>query len=337
MKKGITLKDMARKLNMSISTVSKSLNSDSSISALTKERVKELAKEWAYVPNESARHFKLNKSFTIGVILPDLQDQFFVTAINGVEEIAEKEKYNIILSQTHEDVIKEEAIGNVMIKSRVDGLIVAVTKNTVDTTFFEKFKPVGIPVIFIIREPKKHSFNCVSINNQEGAFKATNFLIKKGHDRIAHIMGPGTLQISQLRLEGYKQALQKNDIAFDMDLVKVVDFSKGETQKAMSALMKLNVPPTAIFTFKNYITLDAIGFLKKRYPAKLDSIDFTDFGNLSLFDYLDHKPIASIEENFYEVGKQAAMLLFQIINEENPAQYEEPKNIEIPCKLIIHR
>ncbi len=119
MKKGITLKDMARKLNMSISTVSKSLSSDNSISASTKERVKELAKEWAYIPNESARHFKLNKSFTIGLILPDLQDQFFVTAINGVEEIAEKEKYNIILSQSHEDVIKEENIGNVMIKCRV--------------------------------------------------------------------------------------------------------------------------------------------------------------------------------------------------------------------------
>ncbi len=337
MKKGITLKDMARKLNMSISTVSKSLSSDNSISASTKERVKELAKEWAYIPNESARHFKLNKSFTIGLILPDLQDQFFVTAINGVEEIAEKEKYNIILSQSHEDVIKEENIGNVMIKSRVDGLIVAVTKNTVDMTFFERFKSVGIPVIFIIREPKKHSFNCVSINNQEGAFKATNFLIKKGHHRIAHIMGPETLQISQLRLEGYKQALQKNNISISMELVKVVDFSKHETQKVMSDLMKLKVPPTAIFTFKNYITLDAIEFLKKRYPEKLNLIDFTDFGNLSLFDYLDHKPIASIEEDFYEVGKQAAILLFEMINKENQNQYEDLKNIEIPCKLIIHK
>jgi DNA-binding LacI/PurR family transcriptional regulator len=93
MKKGVTLKDIARKLNMSISTVSKSLNSDTSISALTKERVNTLAKEWGYIPNESARNFKLNKSLTIGLILPDLKDQFYVEAINGVEEIAEREKY----------------------------------------------------------------------------------------------------------------------------------------------------------------------------------------------------------------------------------------------------
>jgi len=337
MKKGITLKDMARKLHMSISTVSKSLNSDNAISALTKERVKELARQWDYVPNESARHLKFNKSFTIGLILPELQDPFFVTAINGVEEVAEKEKYNIILGQTHEDVLKEENIGNVMIKSRVDGLIVAVTKHTVDMRHFEKFKAVGIPVMFIIREPKKHSFNCVSIDNQAGAFKATSYLIKKGHRRVAHIMGPETLEIARLRLEGYKQALKKNAIPLDMDLVKVTDFTSQDTEKAMTQLMKLKLPPTAIFTFKNYVTLDAIKFLRKKYPAKLMEIDFTDFGNLSLFEYLDHKPVASIEENFYEVGKQAAILLFQMIKEENDHQHEDPKNIEIPCKLRIHR
>ncbi|MEJ7827262.1 MAG: LacI family DNA-binding transcriptional regulator [Segetibacter sp.] len=130
---------------MSISTVSKSLNSDKSISSLTKVRVKKLAKEWDYIPNESARHFKLNKSFTIGLILPDLLDQFFVAPINGVEEIAEKENYNIILTQTHEDVVKEENVANVMIKNRVDGIIIAITKNTVDIAFFENLNQLAFP------------------------------------------------------------------------------------------------------------------------------------------------------------------------------------------------
>lgn len=336
MQKGITLKDIARKLNMSISTVSKSLNSDDSISPLTKGRVQELAKEWGYVPNEAARNFKLNKTLTIGLILPDLLDQFFVQAINGVEEVVEKENYNIQINQTHENVVKEEHIASTMIKNRVDGVIVAVTKNTVDLTFLEKFKSVGIPVMCIVREPKQHSFNCVSINNQEGGFKATNFLIGKGHQRIAHIMGPETLQISNFRLEGYKQALQFNNIPLDKDLVKMVDFSKEETEKAMHELLALQSPPTAIFTFKNYITLDAIGYLKKRCPEKLGSIDFTDFGNLSLFDYIEKKPVASIQENFYEVGKQAAILLFRMINDEKADPDQEPKNIEIPCELIVH-
>jgi len=336
MQRGITLKDIAKKLNMSISTVSKSLNSDNSISPLTKGRVKELAKQWGYVPNETARNFKLKKSLTIGLILPDLHDQFFVAAINGVEEIAEKVNYNIMINQTHEDVVKEENIANMMIKNRVDGIIVALTKNTVDMAFLDKFKSVGIPVMCIVREPKNHSFNCVSINNQEGAFKATDFLIRKGHTRIAHLMGPETLQISRLRLEGYKQALKKNDLAYDAELVRIVDFTKEETENAMQELMKLRSPPTAIFAFKNCITLDAIRFLKNKYPEKLDSVPFTDFGNLSVFDYIDHKPVASIQENFYEVGKQAAILLFQMINEEVVQEGSSPKNIEIPCELIIH-
>jgi len=337
MEKGKTLKDIAKKLNMSISTVSKALNSDASISTITKERVQKQAIEWNYIPNESARNFKLNKSFTVGLIIPDLSDLFFVLAINGIEEVVAKEGYNIILAQSHENIIREEDIANIMIRIRVDGVIVAITKNTTSISFLEKFKSVGIPIICIIREPQNHSFNSVSLNNKEGAFEATDFLIKKGHSRTAHIMGPYTLQISHVRFEGYKEALEKNKIPLDMQLVKVVNFTRKDTEKAMEELMNLKNPPTAIFTFKSEITLDAILFLKRKYPEKLDLIDFTDFGDLPLFDYLDHKPIASIEEDFFEVGKQAVKLLFQLIKGEKNNPNENPQNIEIPCKLVIHK
>lgn len=322
---------------MSISTVSKALNNHISISRLTKERVQQLAREWSYVPNESARNFKLNKSSAIGLIIPDLLDPFFVLAINGIEEITTKENYNLILTQSHEDIIKEENIVNIMIRSRVDGVILAITKNTVDMSFLEKLKSVGIPVMCIVREPHNHSCNYVSLNNEQGAFQATKLLIKRGHSRIAHIMGPETLQISLVRFDGYKKALEKYNIPLDTQLVKKVDFSRKDTEKAMSELMKLPNPPTAIFNFKNEITLDAIGFLKRKYPERLNSIDFTDFGNLPLFDYLDHKPIASVKEDFHEVGRQAAELLFQMIKGDNDSLKDHSQNVEIPCKLIIHK
>ena len=337
MKKGVTIKDIARKLNMSISTVSKALSNDGSISVLTKDRVNQLAKEWNYIPNEAARHFKLNKSFTIGLIIPNLLDQFYVLAIDGVEAIAEKEKYNVILSQSHEDVCNEEKITNVMIRNRVDGVIVAITKNTVDMQQFEKLISIGIPVVCISREPRNASFNYVSSNNLEGAYKATDFLIKKGHRRIGHIMGPESMKTSQVRLEGYKQALQKNKIAIDPDLIKVVDFTYKSISAAMKEFMKLKAPPTAIFTFKNYITLDAIDFLKRKYPDKLESIEFVGYGNLPLLHYLDHKPIASIEESSYEMGEVAARLLLQMINEENGNYKKIAQHIQIPCKLVVHK
>ncbi len=337
MKKGVTIKDIAKQLNMSISTVSKALSNDKSISALTKERVHQQAKEWNYIPNESARHFKLNKSFTIGLIIPTLLDQFYVLAINGVEAIAEKEKYNVILSQTHEDVTKEEKVVNVMISNRVDGVIVAITKNRVDMLLFEKLISMGIPVVCIAREPKGSSFHYVSSNNQEGAYKATDFLIKKKHRRIAHIMGPESMLTSQLRLNGYKQALAKNKIPIDPHLIKVVDFTEKSTGTAIKELMNLNDPPTAIFSFKNYITLDAINYIKKKYATRLNEIDFVGFGNLPLLQYLDHKPVASIEENSYEMGEVAARMLFHMINEESNKENEIMQHMQIPCKLVVHK
>ena len=336
MKKGVKIKDMAKRLNMSISTVSKALSNDKYISLITKERVNKLAQEWNYIANESARNFKLNKSFTLGLIIPNLLDQFYVLAINGVEAVAEKENYNVILSQSLEDVANEEKITNVMIRNRVDGVIVAITKNTVDMALFQKLITVGIPVVFIAREPPGDSFNFVSSNNFEGALNATNFLIKKGHRRIAHIMGPNSMQTSQVRFKGYKHALLKSKIPFDSKLIKVVDFTKKSTELAMKELMRSEKPPTAIFTFKNYITLDAIEFLKNKYPAKLDKIDFVGFGNLPLLQYLDHKPIASIEENSYQIGLEAAQLLFGKIHSQDAGDEEISQHLNVPCRLVIH-
>ena len=139
MKKGVTIKDIAKKLHMSVSTVSKALNNDPSISALTSERVKALAQELNYVPNEAARHFKLSRTFTLGLIIPDILDQYYAFAINGVEAVAEQRGYHVILSQSHEDVATEQKIVDVMVRHRVDGVIVSVTNNTVDMQPFRKF------------------------------------------------------------------------------------------------------------------------------------------------------------------------------------------------------
>jgi DNA-binding LacI/PurR family transcriptional regulator len=337
MKKGVTIKDIAQKLNISVSTVSKALHTDSSISTLTKERVEKLADEWDYVPNEAARHFKLNKTFTLGLIIPDLLDQFFVLAINGVEKIAAQEKYNIIVSQSHEDAVHEEKIVNTMIRNRVDGLIIAISKNTNDMCSFHKLINIGIPVVFFARPPKPNSYNYVTANNEDGAMKAMEFLFKKGHKRIAHIMGPESLSVSQLRFEGYKKSLQQHNIVFDPSLVKIVDLTPATTFKAMQQLMKMKDPPSAIFTFKNYISLDAINYLKKKDPAQLKKIDFVGFGNLPLIRHLDHKPAASIEENSYEMGEEAARLIFQHIHSEDLGKPVSIKKIQIPCRLVIHK
>jgi LacI family transcriptional regulator len=336
MKRGVTIKDIAIKLNMSISTVSKALNDDPAISLFTKERVRTLAEEWNYIPNEAARHFKLNKTFTIGLIIPDMLDQFYALAINGAEKIAGLNKYNVIVSQTHEDTDYEQKVIDLMKRSRVDGVIAAITKHTEDMTSFQKLEEVGVPVVFIARPPNDDSFDYVSTDNEGGAFKATDFLISKGHRRIAHLMGPQSMPVSLARLAGYQSALEKNGIPFDVELVEPVDLTGKSTFCAMERLVKMDNPPTAFFAFKNYISLDAIEYVKRNCPEKLSRFEFAGFGNLPLIQYLDNKPVASIEESSYEMGEEAARLLFQIIQQQGPDHPRVVQHIKINCKLLIH-
>ncbi|RPE08459.1 LacI family transcriptional regulator [Chitinophaga lutea] len=336
MKKGVTIKDIAKKLHMSVSTVSKALNNDPSISALTSERVKALAQELNYVPNEAARHFKLSRTFTLGLIIPDILDQYYAFAINGVEAVAEQRGYHVILSQSHEDVATEQKIVDVMVRHRVDGVIVSVTKNTVDMQPFRKLLQMGIPVVCIGREPKGGMFDFVTSDNHEGGFAATDFLIKKGHRHIAHLMGPEGMRTSHARYEGYKAALEANGIPFREELVKAVDLTPEGTYRAMEELLQLAEPPTGIFTFKNYITLEALHYLKTQRPELLEKIGFTGFGNLPILHYLDHKPLASIEESSFEIGEEAARILFERMSEkdeEEPTQYHSR---QLPCRLVVH-
>jgi LacI family transcriptional regulator len=333
-KKGVTIKDIAKKLNMSVSTVSKALSNHANISNLTKERVHRLAREWNYVPNEAARHFKQNKSFTLGVVIPDLIDQFFVAAIRGVEEIAGKHKYQVIIAQSHEDAEKEEQIIKNLISNRVDGVIITISKNTNKTELFTQLEQNGIPVVFLTRSFGQPLFNNVTADNIYAGELATNYLYQLGHRRIAHLMGPKTLSTSHQRLEGYIKGLEKLKIGFDPGLLREVDFSEEQTHQAIKELLKIKNPPTAFFVFKTYVSLDAINYIKINHPKLLQKIDIIGFGNLPLIKYLDIKPKASLEENSYEMGLQSATLLMKLIN--NPADPGPPVSIKIPCELIIH-
>lgn len=336
MKKAVTIKDIAKRLNMSISTVSKALSNDSTISEMTTARVKKLAEEWNYTPNEAARHFKMSRTFTIGLIIPNMLDEFYVMAINGAEKIAASENYNVIILQSHEDPENEKKILDLMIRSRVDGLIIAITKKTLDMSPFLKMESMGIPVIFFVRPPKENIFDSVIIDSEGGAYKATEFLIKKKHSRIGHLMGPPSLAVSHVRLTGYKKALAKNKIPFDAELVIDVNLTEEGTHSAMATFMEMKNPPTAIFSFKNYINLDAIDFLKKQFSNKLKEIDFTGFGNLPLFRYLDRKPVASIEENPFQIGFEAARLLISRITSEEEETERKSEVVIVPSQLIIH-
>lgn len=337
MKKGVTIVDIAKKLNMSPSTVSKALSNHYSISSLTRERVKELANKWNYVANESARSFKQNKSFTIALIIPDLLDQFYVMAINGVEAIAKAKGYNVIISQSHENPeIEVKTIESYMSK-RIDGVIIAVCKETKSQEKLKQLVNMGIHVVCFSRSTNDDLIDSVSTDNEDGVFKGIKLLVKKGHKKIAHIMGPKTLLTSHIRLEAYKNALIKNKIAYDESLVKETDFSKANTEKIVRELLLQKDPPTGFFMFKNYISIDAINFIAQKYPLKLKKIDIVGFGNFPLIKWLTNKPLASIDENSFIMGERAANLLFEKIEAIQENINSGTTHIKVPCKLILNK
>jgi len=332
----ITLKFLAEKLKMSVSTVSKALNNYPTINEYTKKRVQEMARDLHFTPNKSAINLKEKKSRIIGIILPNLLDHFFTRSIYGVEQFATQNGYNIIISQTHDDLQKEIQSANMLLRSRVDGLIVAISKHTQDFSHLDQFENMGIPVVYYTRNPS-FNLNCHKVlgNTFQGCYQATKFLIDRGHQKIAYLGGPKMINFTHDRFNGYINALKDNNVSFSSELVAYTDFDKENTISAIKNLFaNEDHNPTALVAFKEPILFDAIKYLKSINYPKFSDIECIGFGNTSFISYLDSPPIASIEENPESVGENAMRLLLQLINKE--IQIEDYQKVMVDCKLVVH-
>lgn len=333
MPKAVTLKELARELGVSVATVSKVMNNDPSIGHYTREQVQKLVKARNYVPNAAARNFKQQKSLTIALTVPNVLDQFFVQAINGVEGAAQAAGYSVMVTQTFDQPDRNGAILGTLLSDRVDGLIATITPDAADLSVYQQFEAVGIPVVYMNRSP--HGVDCprVTGSNVEGAAMATRFLIERGHRRLAHLKGPANLATSQQRHEGFSLALREHGLPENPAWVRSVDLSAANTEAVMREWMAQPDYPTGILAFKNYLTLDALTYLKREYPDRLADVQFVGFGNLPLLRYLDHKPIASLEENAEQMGREAMSLLLKLLTAETPLA---PQHVQVPCELVVY-
>lgn len=332
--KPTTIKEIAKILKISVSTVSRALNDHSSIGLTTKMRVKKLAAELNYEPNQKAIQFLHGKSFVIGVILPELSESFFSAAISGIEDIAYKRNYTVLLAQSHDDAEREKLLVNKMKTQRVDGLLVSVSKTTSTYEHFEVFKKLNIPVVFFDRIPPIKDIHYVSSNLKTGTFEAVNFLLKKGHRSIGMVNGPATLIASHERKEGYIRAMTSNRLKFDPSLIVSCDLSEEGTIEVMNGMLNHRRKPTAIVTFNDYVALFAMRYVKS---MGLTGIDFVSYANLPIINYMDHTPIASVEQFPYKQGKKAADILIDLINKPKDESGTEQAyfNIVIESELIL--
>lgn len=336
-KPGPTIKEIAKRLNISISTVSRALHDHPSIGLRTKTKVQELAKELKYEPNQTAIFFKQGKTFTIGVILPELSEAFFSSAISGIEDFANTKKYNVLVGQSHDDQEREKQLVEAMKNHRVDGMLISVAKNTSSYHHFDVLKEYNIPLVFFDRIPNRPDIHYVASNLKSGMTEAIEYLIKKGHKNIALINGPRTIIASKERFEGYRDALYKKKIKIDANNVISTDLTKASTENAMEQLLSMKRRPTAVITFNDYVAMDAIHFAKRKKIKINEELSFVSFVNLPLCHYMENPPIASVEQFPYEQGKKAAEILWKLLDESDETE-ESNKMLQeiIESKLIMH-
>lgn len=336
--KPTTIKEIAKKLNISFSTVSRALHDHPNIGLRTKMRVQQLAKELNYEPNQTAIFFQQRKTYTIGVILPEISEAFFSSCINSIEETAEKNKYTVLLGQSHDSEEREKKIVETMKNHRVDGIIISISKNTVDYEHFESLKKYGIPVVFFDRIPKMDEIHYVACNMISGTIQAITWLIKNGHRSIGMINGPEKMFACLERKEGYMQSMSKSRLKFDPSLIVNSDLTMEGTYAAMQELLSSKRKPTAIVAFNDYVALDAIQYALKKKKKINKDISFVSFANLSISNYSAYPPLASVEQYPNVQGKKATEILIELMNKnKEDTQSGTYYKIIVEPQLVMHQ
>ncbi len=309
----VTIKDIARELGISPSTVSRALKDHPDISPETKKLVVDLAEKLHYQPNSIALSLRRSKTNTIGVVIPEIVHFFFSTIISGIEDIAYDAGYNVIVTQSNESYEREVTDTKALFNSRVDGMLVSVSRETQKFDHFKALFDRGMPLVFFDRVCESIDTSKVIVDDFEGALEATEHLILQGYRKIAHLKGPENLNISEKRLQGYLKALEKHNITVDESLI--VDCSHGTDKEGMEVtldLLNADNRPDAIFANNDMAGLGAMMAIKEKKLNIPNDVAVIGFSNWR-FTSLTVPALSSVAQPGFEMGQEAAKLLIKQI------------------------
>ena len=305
-KKKTTIKDIASVLNISPAAVSKALHNDSRISAKTKEAVKKVAKDLNYQPNHLASALRKGKSNLVGVIVPKTNSNFFSSVLQNIEEVLNKEGYNIIITQSNESYKKECNNIDTLLFTQVDGIIASMANETTDLDYYEKIKSKGIPLILFDRGENDLNVDYIGINDYDSSHMIVEHLIKQGCKRIAHIGGFRRTRIFNNRIRGYADAIKKHNLPLDEELLLESSLTIEDGREKMLQLLALKNRPDAVYAASDYAALGALQVLNEQQINVPNSIALVGFGN-EPFTSMVTPTITSINQHSGEIGRQAAL------------------------------
>ncbi len=327
----ITIKDIARELNISVSTVSRALRGLPDVNAATRRSVETLARKLDYHPNAVALSLVKSKTYTVGVIIPNFVIHFYSSAIGGIQDVLSQAGYNIMICQSNENYDTEVANVQTLLNSRVDGLIVSQSKETEDLAHFSAVIDKGVPLVSFNRTLDGLHASRVEVDDYQGAYHAVEYLIRTGYRRIAHIAGPQNLQLSRHRYQGYLDALNSCQLTTEDAYIRYCDFSIESGRKAMHELLLLPDMPDAVFVVSDYPAYGVIAELKARginIPDEVAVIGFTD----EPFSSLIEPTLTTVSQPTYEIGRETARLFLQQL--EDPDHFE-PQQRTLKTELKV--
>lgn len=329
----VNLKKLAEELNLAISTVSRALRDHHDIKQETKDRVKLLAASLGYQPNPFASSLRQNKSKTIAVIIPEIQNNFFSQVMSGIESVAREKGYHVLIYLTHEDAVREKEILNLLRNGRVDGIMISVSNTTSNFEHLNACRESGMPMVFFDRVCENMKVPRITTDDAEISFKATELLIKKGCKKIVFLSMAHTLSISIRRRSGFDRALVKHGLA-DCGIAIECSLDDDDNRRKIRELLQSEAKPDGIFSTAErcaFYAYEVCKEIKVRIPDQLKVVSFSNLSAAALFD----PPMTTVVQPTYEIGKEGASMLFKVM--EKKILLNKENKMIIPSHIVERR
>jgi len=323
-----TMKDVAKRANVSTATVSRALMNPEKVSQATRNKVEQAAIEVGYLPGSLNRNLKRNESRTILVIVPDICDPFFSEIIRGIEVTAAGQGYLVLIGDCAHQNQQEKTFIDLIITKQIDGMLLLGSRLPFDAS---KEEQRNLPPMVMANEfAPELELPTVHIDNLTAAFNAVNYLHELGHDRIACIAGPEEMPLCHYRLQGYVQALRRSEMQVDPHYIARGDFTFNAGAQALDQLLNLPNPPTAIFCHSDVMALGALSQAKRRGFRVPDDLSIIGFDNIALAEFCD-PPLTTISQPRFDIGREAMLLLLDQLQ----GQIVSSGSRLLDCELIV--
>lgn len=335
MKKGhqVTMKEIAKKLGVSVSTVSRALKDSPELHPDTKKRVVEMAKSMNYQYNLLAQSLRISRSKVLGVIVPELTSHFFSSNISGIQDTAYKRGYNIMICQSNESYEQEKANIRTLVSSQVDGLLISLSRETKSYDHLQELYDREIPFIMFDRVTEEIPVSKVTVDDAHGAYLAVKHLLEQGCRKIAYFSGPGDLYISKKRKEGYLEALNEFGIPLENSSIYITDLTPEMNRKITLDMLERDDRPDAIFAMIDPLAIDVMMVLKEKGIKIPEDIALAGFTNNPTSAVVEPS-LTTVSQPGYEMGEIAAN---HLLDQLDDIVSDDPESFVLLTTLVVRK